>query len=109
MTQAETHGEAGAIYSSMANDPDFAEILPFFVDGLPQQRDTFSQFARSNDFEGLRKEAHKLRGSAGGYGFQGLSNLAGQLELSCKNEPRDETMILRTVDELLEYLGKIRI
>jgi len=102
--QADSEG----IYSSYADDPDFAEMLPFFVDGLPEMRVGMQQFAQMKDFEGVRREAHKLRGSAGGYGFGGLSDLAGRLEESCKNSVRDEAMILRTVDEILDYLDKVR-
>jgi HPt (histidine-containing phosphotransfer) domain-containing protein len=96
------------IYSSYADDPDMAEMLPFFVDGLAEIRSGLRTLADAKDFEGVRREAHKVRGTAGGYGFQGLSDLAGRLEESCKNSPRDEAMILRTVDEILDYLVKVR-
>ncbi|MBS0203991.1 MAG: Hpt domain-containing protein [Planctomycetes bacterium] len=96
------------VYSSLRDEPDFAELLPFFVDELPEKQTVLSQLAQSNDFESLRREAHKLRGSAGGYGFQGLSDLAGKLEESCKNSVRDEAAILQSVDELLDYLGRVR-
>lgn len=104
--QDQSHGDN--IYSSFADDPDMAEMLPFFVDGLVEMRSGIKDFADLKDFEGVRREAHKIRGSAGGYGFQGLSELAGRLEESCKNSPRDEAMILRTVDEILDYLVKVR-
>lgn len=99
---------SGGIYSSLADDPDIAEMLPFFVDGLAEMRVGIQEFAQVKDFEGVRREAHKLRGSAGGYGFAGLSDLAGRLEESCKNSLRDDAMILRTVDEILDYLDKVR-
>lgn len=96
------------IYSSYADDPDFAEMLPFFVDGLAEMRVVIKESAQARDFDSVRREAHKIRGSAGGYGFAELSDLAGSLEESCKNSPQDETMILRTVEEMLDYLGKVR-
>jgi len=99
----------GWIYSSYRGEPDMEEILPFFIDELPGTRDVLSEFGQAKDIESIRKEAHKLRGSAGGYGFQGLSDLAGRLEDSCKNSTRDETMILRNLDELLDHLSKVRL
>lgn len=108
MTSVQDHAVTDVIYSSFADDPDFADILPFFVDGLPEMRAGIRQFAQAGDFENVRSEAHKLKGSAGGYGFQSLSELASRLEESCKISPRDEAMILRTVDEILDYLGKVR-
>lgn len=110
MMQAESHDRAGDwIYSSFRVDPDFADLLPFYVDELPGKRVVLRGLADANDFDGLRREAHNLRGSAGGYGFQGLSDLAGQLEDSCKITPRDETTILRNLDEILDYLERVRV
>jgi HPt (histidine-containing phosphotransfer) domain-containing protein len=100
---------AEGIYSSYADDPDFAEMLPFFVDGLAEMRVAIKEFAQAKDFDSVRREAHKIRGSAGGYGFAGLSDLAGCLEESCKNSPQDEAMILRTVEQMLDYLEKVRV
>ncbi len=100
---------AELVYSTYRGDADYADILPFFVDEIPEKQAVLRQFGARSDFESLRREAHKLRGSAGGYGFQGVSDLAGQLEESCKNMVRDEASILRTLDQLLDYLGKVRI
>lgn len=97
------------VYSSLRGDPDFTELLSFYVDELPEKRSSLRQLAGVSDFDGLRREAHNLRGSAGGYGFSGLSDLAGRLEDSCKITPRDETAILRNLDQILEYLGKVRV
>lgn len=108
--QGEAQGAMeGWIYSSFRGEPDMEEILPFFVDELSGTQAALSQFAQTRDIDNLRKEAHKLRGSAGGYGFQGLSDLAGRLEDSCKISTRDESMILRNVDELLDHLSKVRL
>lgn len=110
MSQRTSLGEStGWVHSTLADDPDFADILPLFIDELPGIRAVVNDAARSNDFDSLRREAHKLRGSAGGYGFSGLSTLAGKLEDSCKNSAEDETMVLRNVNELLDYLDRVRI
>lgn len=105
----EVRGEmSNLIYSSLRDDADFAEMLPYFVGELPEKQSLLNDLARSKDVENLRREAHKLRGSAGGYGFSGLSDLAGRLEDSCKNAPLDESAILRNLDELLDHLARVR-
>ena len=93
----------------MRDDADFAEILQFFVDELAEKGNLLRGLGGANDFDALRCEAHKLRGSAGGYGFQTLSELAGRLEDSCKDAMRDESTILRNLDELLDHLGRVRM
>lgn len=97
------------IYSSLADEPDFEELLQFFVSEIPEKQTVFSDLAGRGDIDNLQKEAHKLKGSAGGYGFQGLSVLASQLEESCKFTTRDSAEILRIVDELLDYLARVRV
>jgi len=101
-------GHADWIRSSLADDEDFAEILHVFVEEMPETRSRIEDLIASSDFDSLRREAHKLRGSAGGYGFQQISALAGILEESCKNCAGNEAAILQNVHELLDYLRRVR-
>ena len=39
----------------------------------------------AGDVATLQKEAHDLRGTAGHFGFQDLSDLAGEIETACRN------------------------
>lgn len=109
MSGQDRPASADWVYSSLRDEPDFAEILPFFVDEVPGKCTVLRELGTANDFESLRREAHKLRGSAGGYGFQRVSDLAGRLEDSCKNTVRDHATILRNLDELLDHLEKVRV
>jgi HPt (histidine-containing phosphotransfer) domain-containing protein len=100
---------ADQVYSSWRNDPDYADLLPVFVDELPSMQRTLLEFAKVCDFENVKREAHKLRGTAGGYGYQGLSQLAGQLEDTCKTSALDSTAILQDIDRLIEYIERVRV
>lgn len=100
--------KADHVYSMWHNDPDYAELLPIFVDELPSMRRTLLEFAKVCDFENVKREAHKLRGTAGGYGYQGLSQLAGQLEDTCKTSARDSSAILQDLDRLIGYIERVR-
>ena len=96
------------VYSSWQNDPDYADLLPLFVDELPSMRTTLLEFAKVCDFENVKREAHKLRGTAGGYGYPDLSKLAGQLEDTCKASGRDSNAILQDLDQLIGYIKRVR-
>lgn len=100
---------ADQVHSSWQNDPDYADLLPLFVDDLPSMRRTMLEFAKVCDFENVKREAHKLRGTAGGYGYHGLSQLAGELEDTCKTSARDATAILQDLDRLIEYIERVRV
>jgi len=99
---------ADYVFSLWRNDPDYADLLPQFVEELPSMRTTLLEFAKVCDFENVKREAHKLRGSAGGYGYPGLSELAGQLEDTCKTSARDSNAILEDLDELIGYIERVR-
>ena len=99
---------ADQVHSLWQNDPDYADLLPLFVGELPSMRRTLLEFAKVCDFENVKREAHKLRGTAGGYGYHGLSQLAGELEDTCKTSARDSTAILQDLDRLIGYIERVR-
>jgi len=97
------------IFSVWRNNPDYTELLPLFVDELPSLRRTMLEFAKVCDFENVKREAHKLRGSAGGFGFEELSHLAGSLEETCKTSARDSNAILQDLERLIGYIERVRV
>lgn len=97
------------VYSLYRNDPDFAELLPEFVGDLPNRRMALLEFAKICDYENVRREAHKLKGTAGGYGFEELGQKASQLEATCKTSGRNAAEILKDLDELIEYLELVQV
>ncbi|MFN0059269.1 MAG: Hpt domain-containing protein [Planctomycetota bacterium] len=68
------------LYSSSANDEDMAELLAIFVEELPQRITEIETAHRSGNLQQLKTYAHQLKGSAGSYGFQLITDVAGQLE-----------------------------
>ncbi len=99
----------GPVYSSLRADPDFLDLLPFFVDDLPSLRTAMLDFAKACDYENVKGQAHRLCGTAGGYGYAGLSELAGQLEDTCKNSPRNGSAILNELERLIDYIDRVRV
>lgn len=100
---------SGLVHSSHRSDPDYADLLPFFVDDLPALRTALLEFAKICDYENVKRQAHRLRGTAGGYGYDRLSELAGELEDTCKTSLRDGAAILNNLERLVDYIGRIRV
>lgn len=86
MHQRNQHLSSGAIpadqpvYSDLSDDPDMSELLDAFVGEMPGRAQRIAVLFGTQDWKSLGMEAHRLRGSAGGHGFEQLGVLAGELE-----------------------------
>lgn len=96
------------VTSTCADDPDMSEMIPVFLETLPSIKTTMLEFAKVCDFEGVRREAHRLKGTAGAFGFGGLSELAADLEDTCKTRIRDSAAILNHLDRVIAYVERVR-
>ena len=68
----------GYVYSRLAGDPDLGEIVDLFVEEMPERVATLLDQLQAQDWEGLRRTAHQLKGAAGSYGFDMISPCAGR-------------------------------
>lgn len=73
-------GQRAPIRSSFAGDAEMAELVALFVAEMPGRVETLEALWREQALEDLRRAAHQLKGSGGGYGFAPLSEAAGALE-----------------------------
>ena len=95
------------VYSDFSDDPDYSELLKFFVDALPERTARLQDLQQSRKFESLRELAYQLKGAGGGYGFPGLSEAARELESACKETNQD--LISERLDQLEKYMCRIVI
>jgi PAS domain S-box-containing protein len=72
------------IKSSLTSNPRVMKVIPEFVDGLPDQVRMMIDLLQRNDLAALQKIVHQLRGAAGGYGFDPLTEPATSAEESIK-------------------------
>lgn len=77
-TQPQSAG--GRIRSRFADDPDMQPIVEMFVDEMPERIASLRSAWEASEIERLRRLAHQLKGSGGGYGFPALGDAAGRLE-----------------------------
>ncbi len=97
------------LYSSLASDPDLAELVEIFVESLPERVESLRQAFEQGDWETLRRTAHQLKGAAGSYGFDPLSPSAAQLEQSVASGPEQDVEAIRqALEELLDLCSRVR-
>ena len=95
------------IYSKYSEDPDLAGIVEAFVSELPERLAQMERSFQCLDWEGLRQTAHQLRGAAGSYGFQPITDLSARLENSVR-EMRCETGVRQALDDLTDLCQRAR-
>ena len=101
----DTSPQPGApLKSTLADDPDMAELVEFFVEEMSDRIDSIQTASQQNDFDQLRTFAHQMKGSATGYGFEPISSTAAELEAMIDaTQPTEQTEDLRKqVDALID-------
>ena len=93
------------VYSDFSDDPDYSELLDFFVKALPERIWRLQELLDSGKIEPIQELSHQLKGSGGGYGFPGLSEAARELESACKEKNQD--LINERLDQLKDYMSRI--
>jgi PAS domain S-box-containing protein len=75
----------GRVTSELAHDPDVAPLLEEYLVELREKVESLVSAARAQDWAVVSRLAHQIKGSAGGYGYPGLSQKAAVLEKSTRN------------------------
>lgn len=96
----------GPIYSSYGDDPDMADMVRGFVERLPNQVSEIRAAADEGDLERLRRLAHQLKGAAGGYGFQPVSQVAAEVEAAARQADRADE-VGDALDRLIQVSRRV--
>lgn len=87
-------------------DPDLADLIPGFLEDLRDITARMSQLADSGDLEGVRKLAHQVKGSCGGYGFHTVTAMGRAIETSAV--AGDGAGASRVIAQLMEYISSVK-
>lgn len=72
------------IHSTYADDEDMAELVEMFVDEMPDRVSAIEDAFQAGDEDQLRVLSHQLKGSAGSYGFDVITQASAELETALK-------------------------
>ncbi len=72
------------ITSTLADDPDLGDILDEFIARLPDSLAAMAEALQRGDLTELARQAHRLKGAGGSYGYPMLSDRAAELEQAAK-------------------------
>lgn len=96
------------VYSSLAGDPDFSDLVERFVEKIPQRIGEMETHLQSRNWQLLARAAHQLKGASGSYGFETLTPYAEHLETAVK-EGQPEDQILAAFNELQDFCHRIQV
>ena len=88
-------------------DPELASLIPGFLQNRRQDVTMLSEAVNRSDFETARILGHSMKGSGGGYGFDGITDIGGEIELAAKHS---DAVALRThIEALSLYLARVQL
>jgi PAS domain S-box-containing protein len=100
-------GNTPILSTVSADDPEMQTLLSEFINGLPGRHSELEIAWRSNDGQRVAALAHKLKGSAGMYGYPLLASEARKLEQAAKAEKSaDVSTAIATIGQIIDQIGK---
>ena len=88
-------------------DSELVEFIPEYLESRRNDIRSVLAALAVGDFETIRILGHTMKGSGGGYGFEGISEIGGCLEETAK--ARNAEGIRRCVDQLIAYLERVEV
>lgn len=83
-TQSASPAEEPPLRSEYLDDPEMQEIVRLFLSEIPDRLIQMEDFLQAGNHQEFHRMVHQMKGAAGGYGFQEISNAAAALECCIK-------------------------
>lgn len=87
--------------------PDMADLAPNYLSNRRNDLIVLKQALLQNNLDTIQKLSHKVKGTAGGYGFDDLGLIAKELDAAAK--AHDMTQVSALVNRLDDYLQRVEI
>ena len=88
-------------------DPDYADLVPGFLENRRSEIDIIRNSAAQGDFSEIRRLGHGMKGAGAGYGFEVISEIGRNLEDAAISE--DVSAIEAELLRLGSYLSEVRV
>ena len=88
-------------------DPDLEDLIPGFLENRRADVEKVRALAQSSSFADIRMIAHSMKGAGGGYGFDEITVIGGDVEEAALSEDRDA--VLAGMERLSDYLSRIDV
>jgi HPt (histidine-containing phosphotransfer) domain-containing protein len=88
-------------------DPDLADLVPLYLERRESDVVSLDEALRTNDYATVHILGHSMKGSGGGYGFDGITEIGLRIESAGKNEDTDAART--AIEDLKSYLSHLEV
>ena len=88
-------------------DEDIEDLVPGFLENRHGDVDAMNCALNDGDYDTVRVLGHSMKGSGGGYGFNGITDIGMSLEEAAKEENAEA--IKKWISELTDYLERVEV
>lgn len=89
----------------LEDEPDMIELVEAYIEQLPGSFEHIKEAQSNNNWPELKELIHKMKGTAGGYGYPELTQLAAQVEFQILNEDYNE--VAANITRMEAYILRI--
>jgi len=100
-------GDAGNETFTVEVPAELEPLIPGFLEKRENELEAMREALEGSDLENLSRFGHRLKGTAGGYGFEGLTDLGKALEDAA--EGGDLAGAKEAVEGIERYLGGVEV
>lgn len=88
-------------------DPDLADLVPGYLENRHRDVREIGKFLLEDNLQEILRLGHSMKGSGGGYGFEGLTLLGAEIEEAAGRGDKDAVSALR--ERLAGYLSRVKV
>ncbi len=88
-------------------DPDLEELIPGFLKNRSKDLTTLQNAMDAADYQAIQSIGHSLKGVGGGYGFDVMSKIGADIEISARAQEHDT--LIELIESYEKYLDCIEV
>jgi HPt (histidine-containing phosphotransfer) domain-containing protein len=88
-------------------ETDLADLVPVYLERRRGDIIALEDALLMEDYEAVRSIGHSMKGSGGGYGFDGITEIGGRLEMAGRDTDPDSARA--AIDDLRSYLRNVEV
>lgn len=88
-------------------EPDLEDLIPGYLENRHRDVQEIGRFLLEDNLKEILRLGHSMKGSGGGYGFEGLTQIGGEIEDAARRGDKDIVSALK--ERLAGYLSRVKV